>query len=217
MRTIYNLICDNCHNDFTRDSKSMKTGGRKKSNFIFCSKNCYTVFQSFKIDITCSNCNLSFKRINSQIKKSKSGNQFCTKSCAATHNNLNKSYGIRRSKLEKQIETQITSLYTDLDFEFNQKTAIGSELDIFIPKLKLAFELNGIYHYEPIHGTNKLNKTKNNDQLKFALCHQNKISLCVIDISFIKNFKPIKAQRILKIITDIIEDKMAVGVGFEPT
>jgi len=43
-------------------------------------------------------------------------------------------------------------LYPDLVIHFNKKDAINSELDIYIPSLKLAFELNGIFHYEPIFG-----------------------------------------------------------------
>lgn len=37
--------------------------------------------------VNCSNCKNELKRIPSQIKKSKSGNFFCNKSCSASFNN----------------------------------------------------------------------------------------------------------------------------------
>ena len=83
-------------------------------------------------------------------------NNFCSRSCSATFNNKNKTYGTRRSKLEVFLEKELIKLYPDLLFHFNRKDTINSELDIYIPSLKLAFELNGIFHYEPIYGDNKL-------------------------------------------------------------
>ena len=61
------------------------------------------------------------------------------------------------------LEEQLTSLYPKLDIHFNRKDTIGSELDIYIPSLNLAVELNGIFHYEPIFGKDKLSKIKTND------------------------------------------------------
>ena len=79
-------------------------------------------------------------------------------SCAATYNNKNKTHGTRRSKLECFIEKKLSELYPDLTIHYNQKDTINSELDIYIPSFKLAFELNGIFHYEPIYGEEKLNQ-----------------------------------------------------------
>ena len=92
-----------------------------------------------------------------------------------------------------------------MELHFNRKDAIGSELDIYIPSLKLAFELNGIFHYEPIYGDKKLNETQANDGNKFQACQAAGISLCVIDTSGQKYFKPASSQRFLDIITQIIE------------
>ena len=116
-------------------------------------------------------------------------------SCAGTYNNTHKTHGTRRSKLEVWIEEQLTKLYPNLEIHFNQKDTINSELDIYIPSMKIAFELNGIFHYEPIFGEDQLNKIQNNDHRKFAACHEAGISLCVIDTSGQKYFKPKSSQR----------------------
>lgn len=81
-------------------------------------------------------------------------------------------------------------------------------MDIFIPVLKLAFELNGIYHYEPIHGPTKLSQIQNNDQRKFQACLERGIELCIIDSSSLSYFKESNALPYLKIIQKIIDQKI---------
>lgn len=79
--------------------------------------------------------------------------------------------------------------------------------------MKLAFELNGILHYEPIYGIEKLHQIQNNDIRKFQACLEKSVSLVVIDSSEMKNFKPIKAKKYL----DIVLLKLTeVTAGFEP-
>lgn len=143
-----------------------------------------------------------------EIKRSK--NNFCSSSCAASFNNKNKKYGIRRSKLETYIERELTTLYPNLEIHFNRKDAINSELDVYIPSLKLAFELNGIFHYEPIHGSDRLAQIKNNDNRKFQACLEQGIELCIIDTSSQKYFKESKSLQFLNIILDIIDKKLNI-------
>lgn len=159
---------------------------------------------SDKIPVSCNECFMRFHKKPSEIKKSP--NHFCSKSCAATHNNKNKTHGTRRSKLEAWLEEKLTDLYPDLEIHFNHKDAIGSELDIYFPTLKLAIELNGIFHYEPIFGESKLEKIQKNDQNKFQSCQSHGISLCIIDTSGQKYFKPKTSQKYLDIIIDILEN-----------
>lgn len=122
------------------------------------------------------------------------------------YRNANKIQGVRRSKLEAWLEQQLLALYPLLEFHFNRKDAINSELDIYIPSLKLAFELNGIFHYEPIFGSEKLGQIQNNDQRKHQACNERGIELCLIDTSSLKYFKPEKAKKYLSIITSIIDN-----------
>ena len=84
-------------------------------------------------------------------------------------------------------------LFPSLEFHFNRKDTINSELDIYIPSLKIAFELNGIFHYEPIYGPEKLGQINNNDERKMQACIEHGIELCLIDVSTLTYFKPEKA------------------------
>jgi hypothetical protein len=135
-------------------------------------------------------------------------NNFCSRPCAATYNNLHKTHGTSVSKLERWIAGQLTILYPGLEIHYNRKDAIGSELDIYVPSLNLAFELNGIFHYEPIHGQDKLNSTKNNDNRKTIACAERGIGFCTIDTSSMKYFKETGAKKFLDIIVKIIESKV---------
>ena len=93
--------------------------------------------------------------------------------------------------------------------DFNKKDAINSELDIFIPSFNIAFELNGIFHYEPIFGYKKFQQIQNNDNRKFQACLEKNIELVIIDSSQLKYFKPKNAMKYLDIITNIINKKIS--------
>ena len=169
----------------------------------------------------CTNCNavISYDTANAR-KRDRSyktyKNLFCNKSCAATYNNTHKTHGTRRSKLENWLEIKLSELFPGIVIHFNKKDAIDSELDIYIPSLNLAFELNGIYHYEPIHGAKLLSNIQNNDKRKFQACLERDIELCIIDSSKLVYFKESNAVPYLNIITDIINTKMVENSGIEP-
>ncbi len=160
----------------------------------------------------CKNCGKLVVRQPSQIMK----NIFCSQSCAASYNNVRKNYGVRISKLERWIQSELLLKYPKIKFVFNGKQAINSELDIYIPSLKLAFELNGVFHYEPIFGKEKLIKIQNNDNRKFQACLEKGIELCIIDASQLRYFKLQKAKPYFEIISKIIEKKLG-PVGYDPT
>jgi hypothetical protein len=75
----------------------------------------------------------------------------------------------------------------------------------------LAFELNGIFHYEPIYGNDKLAQIQNNDTRKFQACVERGIEMCTIDSSGLKYFKPKSAEKYLRIIVNIIDAKLSAG------
>ena len=177
-----------------------------KGEIKYCSLKCSVADKTFTQIVNCKNCGAVFLKTLSNTKKSP--NHFCSSSCAATYNNKNKTTGNRRSKLEKYLEEQLSLLYPSLEIHYNQKSAIKSELDIYIPSLNLAFELNGIFHYEPIYGLVKLNQIKSNDISKSKACHDARIDLCIIDTSHQKYVKPSTSQKYLDIITDVIKERL---------
>ena len=152
--------------------------------------------------VICEQCGTQVTKQLAQVLKFR--HHFCGSSCAATYQNTHKTTGIRRSKLEKWLEEQLTKLHPELKIDFNRTDAIEAELDIYIPSLKLAFELNGIFHFEPIYGADKLESTLKNDHRKMLACAEHGIELCIIDNSQMKHFKEKGAQKFLDIIENII-------------
>jgi len=199
--------CYSCDNTFFVYKKFITAYLKGHKSFFnkYCSIKCQAKHNKKAQDVICINCNKVFSKQFGNIKKSP--NHFCSKSCAASYNNKHKSHGTRRSKLEIYIENQLTQLYPNLHIDYNKTSAIGSELDIYIPSLNIAFELNGIFHYEPIYGVNKLQQIQENDISKSKACHDAKIDLCVIDTSGLKYFKPSNAQKYLNVIIDIINKR----------
>lgn len=200
--------CAICEKIFYKEKRIIKRAlnNYDGNNGNFCSRSCYMKSLGGREQVTCKHCGNEFTKRLSQIKKHK--NNFCSQSCAATYNNMYKTTGNRRSKLEVWLEFKLLNLYPDLVILFNEKKIINSEIDIYIPSLKLAFELNGIFHYEPIYGQDKLNQIINNDNRKFQACIEHGIELCLIDTSSQKYFKENTSQKFLNIIVTIINTRL---------
>ena len=215
----YKLNCCQCQKEYRVGKDRFYTAryGLKKTNIkYYCSKECryLGIGRNNPVNVNCLNCNKKFKKLIKELKKHP--NSFCNRSCAATYNNKNKTHGTRRSKLEIYLEEELKSKYNHLDIHFNRKDTINSELDIYIPSMKLAFELNGIFHYEPIYGDKKLNQIQNNDTRKFQACLEKGIEMCIIDVSSLSYFKPANAKKFLDIVCGLIDSKLAEVAGLEP-
>lgn len=173
------LKCEYCHKHFILPKNQVLANIKKKrknhkcNRGRCCSVECQYFMQKNGVKKYCTNCNTEIYMRNCDIKKHLYSNSFCSHSCSAIFNNAHKKYGTRKSKFEVWAEKQLKLLYPDIKILCNSKTAIDSELDIFIPSLSLAFEFNGILHYKPIYGIKKLNKIKKNDKLKKD-CVENK-------------------------------------------
>lgn len=204
------LKCEHCGKDFYVVKKMINYSIKhpEKEFCRFCSRACVQFSHKKTIITHCEHCGKEIEVKNYLYKKSKSKHFFCSKSCAAHYNNTHKNYGFIRSKLEIYLESKLNKLYPQIEILYNDRKAINSELDIFLPKYNLAFELNGIVHYEPIYGKDTLEYIQNRDKNKFQLCQENNISLCIIDTSSLKHFKEQRAEKYLNIITEIINQRI---------
>lgn len=207
----YKLNCCHCREEYIVSRKPTDKSRTKK----YCSKECRYLGQNKQepVSVNCLNCNKEFKKLAKELKKTP--NSFCSRSCAATYNNKNKTHGTRRSKLEIYLEEELKIKYNKLEIHFNRKDTINSELDIYIPSMKLAFELNGIFHYEPIYGDKKLNQIQNNDTRKFQACLEKGIEMCIIDVSSLSYFKTTNAKKYLDIVCGLIDMKIVSLPEFE--
>lgn len=205
---LLSLECCYCQQAFQATKTKIKYVLKTGKLIKFCNSICKQKASNRSVTDACGFCGSLCTRQLKEYKGSKSGKIFCNSSCAAKYNNTHRVTGNRRSKIEIWIEQQLRILFPELNILFNDKTAINSELDIYIPSLSLAFELNGIFHYEPIYGQKKLDQIQINDNNKFYLCQQHNISLCIIDISKMIHFKPLKSQKFLDIIFSIISQNL---------
>lgn len=177
------IKCDNCGKIASASKRIIYQRIEKNGGGRFCSKRCQHDLRIKEKNIIkpCAECGKIVKRNIKHLKKIKSNNFFCNSSCAASYNNKHKSFGIRVSKLEKFIQENLAKDFPELEIIYNQKEAISSELDIFIPKFLTAIEISGIYHFEPIYGTKTLQKIQKNDNKKVQECLKQSIQLFVID------------------------------------
>jgi hypothetical protein len=204
--TLVPLECCWCGNSFFKGANEIRTIRKNSTNHgRFCSHKCQGLSTTTKVEIPCAHCAQLVFKFPADIQRSKTKRFFCSRNCAAIYNNTHKTTGTRVSKLEVWLHQQLLLMYPKLEFLFNDKQTINSELDIYIPSLKLAFELNGIFHYEPIFGPDKLSSIQNNDSRKFQACLENGIALAIIDSSGFKRFKESEAIKYLTIISSIID------------
>ena len=206
MPTLLDETCYYCKKPFKITLKLFNLNKKRGEYNNYCSIDCSNKGHNTRVTVLCKLCEKSFIIQNNLSNNGK--NKFCSKSCAATYNNSHKKHGYRRSKMEMWLEEKIKQNYPDLIVDYNKTSAINAELDIYIPSLKLAFELNGIFHYEPVYGPEKLMSTKFNDANKYKKCHELGISLCVIDTSKMKYFKESNLLPYWTIIENIINENI---------
>lgn len=80
------IKCSYCGEDCDKEVRRVNEA-KKRGAKLYCSKECRSKSRSKKILCNCAHCNAEIEKTPSEIKKSKSGNVFCNKSCATSFNN----------------------------------------------------------------------------------------------------------------------------------
>jgi endogenous inhibitor of DNA gyrase (YacG/DUF329 family) len=203
---LISLSCEECEKKYeiTIDhwNATKKKNPESKS---FCSLRCRSLFLGLSFLANCAVCGQEIIREKNNAHHNRF---FCQRKCQGKYSASNKMNGIKRSKLEVLVSKFIEKTFPDLHFVENDRRAIGSELDFFIPSLNLAIEISGIFHYEPIFGDSKLEKIKQNDFNKSMACKENKIELLVIDSSDLKHTSEKSAKPYLEIIDSEIRSRL---------
>lgn len=204
-------ICLQCAKEFKVPHKTIKYA--EKMGIVkgrFCSILCGSLYnhKDGSREINCAQCFKSCIKQVSELKKSKNGNSFCGQSCAATYNNTHKTTGYRRSKLENYIEEKLRSEYPSLTIITNDKLLVNSELDFYFPQINLALEVNGIFHYKPIYGEDKLKRIQENDATKLKLCEEKRVKLIVFEDTT-KNFNKDRAEERWEEIKSLLEPHLS--------
>jgi hypothetical protein len=211
------IFCDGCQKPVQKIKHHIEIAlfhdGQKR---LFCTVQCYGRTNVVKVSIPCGQCGKQIEKFPRELQKSKSGKGFCSRSCGTKYSNANKKHGTTRSKLEVFIESKIKSDFPDLPTLYNDKTTIGLELDFIFPSIKLAVEINGIFHFEPIHGVERLERVQNRDKSKYALCRNLNHELIVIPTT--KSRYTAKDQEtVWNGIKEILEDRIKFHKSIEMT
>lgn len=196
-RDLIPLQCLICKKTFYKTKwicMEVKKHPNTKSPYNFCSKQCVWTFNTKSVLKQCKQCNKDIFIRKSILDRSKTQNFFCSKSCSTKYNNVHKTYGYRRSKLEVYIEQKLKQDFPNLEIICNSTNAINSELDFYIPSLRIAIELNGIVHYEPIYTEKEFIRIQNRDKQKLIECYKQGIELIVLDVSKQKYFTEIRSN-----------------------
>lgn len=223
MNDLVELVCHHCgkskHIRQTHYNLKVAKGYKK----FFCDNQCQGQWQTAVGTVTasCGQCGSSVTRKFGESESSKSGHIFCNTSCAATYNNTHKTTGYRRSKLEIWLETELRREFPNLDIYTNDRSAISLELDFYFPALKLAFEFNGICHYQPIYGQERFDSRIALDARKTKECEECKIELHVIDVSTMKvfnqKFSAPHLSTLRGILKETIRDRLERGWQIDST
>jgi hypothetical protein len=94
MTKMIELICSECKEPFEREHKQWKYQAKiSGENYKpVCSDACLRKQQTKKQECNCAQCGKPCSKLPSELKGSKSGNVFCSKSCAAKYSNAHREY-----------------------------------------------------------------------------------------------------------------------------
>lgn len=168
-----------------------------------------------KLPLMCLNCGETFYKTKREIEQvlNHCGSKtldFCCKTCSA--NFLNKTYR-HRSKfeifLEEYLRANLPEYLSNLPIVYNSRDLFPDdphEVDIYLPTIKVAVEVNGTHHYKPIFGEKRFEETIKNDQAVESCCYRYGILLVIMNMKDMDHFNERDASQHAKALLDIIID-----------
>lgn len=172
--------CNHCKQSYTEKSWYTKQAKKRKRKLQFCCRECHRSYFDTTFKTCCGNCGKEILKTLKDKNKNSLGNYYCSRSCAVIANNKIRKKK-RRSKIEKALFEMIQKAFPKLVILSNDREALqGLELDIYIPELKLGIEWNGIVHFKPIYGMEKLLAVQEKDRQKMEIANAKNIHLIVI-------------------------------------
>jgi hypothetical protein len=190
------LECHHCHRGFLIEKHRVERAAKRETG-KYCSQTCARHARRTSQEVLCVNCKITFRKHRVELKRTLA--HFCSRSCSAQYNNKRKKFGAtRRSKAEDYLCQLVRRDFPNLVLVQNDRSLLpsGLEIDVFIPSLKLAIELNGPIHYYPLFGESKLKKIQAADAQKRLEIRLVGCNLLVVDISAYGYFK--KARTMLE-------------------
>ena len=166
-----------------------------------------------KLPLQCLMCGKIFYKTKREILRvtrnpdSRTKMDFCCRSCSAQYLNL---FYRHRSKFELFLEDyfiqNLPEYLPNLPMVFNCRDLFDEphEVDLYFPTIKVAVEINGRHHYEPIHGMDRFNETIKNDNAVASCCYEQGILLVVFNTSEMGHFSMQKGEQYAKPLLDII-------------
>lgn len=168
--------CDSCLKPFFKQLKHYNRNIKRNCRNL-CQE-CINAKKNSRLSCICEQCGKKFHKAPSAIKLTK--HNYCSRSCAAYWRNSHKTTGFRRSKLECFLEAKINQCFPSLTVSCNNRSILGVELDFYFPDIRLAIEINGIVHYEPIYGFKTFERIQNADQQKIIKTSELGIELIIV-------------------------------------
>lgn len=173
------------------------------------------------LDRKCEGCGKDVRRRESEIKKSKHGKSYCSKSCRMKHYNAHilVRSSTQRSRAEDYLFEMMVSDFPSLKIIKNDRSFLSEhlEIDLYMPDIRLAIELNGPVHYLPIYGDERFKRVQIKDAKKNLELHQKGVALLTLDISRLQSKKKTIAflsAQYSEVIKPLI---MEARVGVPPT
>lgn len=176
--------CDHCGVAFPLTSAQKWKIKNSLNKQHFCSRRCRGLASRRRITQACGICGEEVERPMSEFRKSRSGRVFCSPQCGTIWSNYQGKKFNRPSQLESRIIESLWKDFPGLEIDANQNRRMGAELDIYLPQLNLAIEINGPHHYMPLRNSmSKLIATIKNDLRKIRMAKEADIKLYVLNSS----------------------------------